>query len=318
MGQLFNDANVVITMKGLGILHNNGKRWESIMPRDIDDHNLKIFVKKIDSNGNQIGSENKYTVSADTEKIMITTNNEYSSGAQLPNPFFKQASPFSYDIVNDNEQDGRWIIDLSEELHEKPVKLRNKTGCRLTLLTISDATLYTYELHRKDRPYEMINALFGNPLPLSTRRIKNPRVMAAFVGLDIRWNNPVNPETVIDFGSTQISLPRDAAVARYEVFIDNNCPEDKCPFQGDFRVYYDHLVDMGDEIFDESIPNLPNMLPLNVNDVRDFKRVSVAQFFQLVKAYGGKTNDCGKALCTELDGMKSLEELLQQKRLTIS
>ena len=315
MPQLINNANVVIRMKGLGILHHNENtgQWESIMLRDIHKHELKIIVRKIDSGGNQIGQEEIYEVPPDTKLIEITTNNNPLPANLKMTTLFNQVDNFSYDAINDHEQDSRWIIDLSEELHGKPVKLSNKTGGRLTLLTVSDATLYTYDRH--DKPYTMVD-MSATPLPLTAQRPKNPRLMASFVGMDITWNNE-NPVTEIKFdGNLEISLSSDDAVAGYDVLIDNNCPKDECPFPGDFRFYYIHLVDMGNEVFDETIPGLAGLtLPMNINELSDFENENVSQLFegfrQLTEEYDGKTNDCGKALCTRLEGTDTLEDLIK-------
>jgi hypothetical protein len=72
---------------------------------------------------------------------------------------------------------------------------------------------------------------------------------------------------------------------------------------------------MDEEIFSEVIPGLESLnLPLNINTLEDFNKPKVAQprqFFKILQDdYEEKINDYGKALCTTLVGMNSLEELL--------
>jgi hypothetical protein len=314
---LDSNANVVIKMKGLGILHHNGVKWEAILLREIFDHQLEIKVTKIGQDGKPIEPDNIVKVPDEVKQIEVKTDNI----GVAPTHIFHRNS-FEYHPGKDGPMDAGWILDISKELHKKPVKLSRKTDNGLTLLTVDNATLYTANQHDIAKPYLMVD-IDLNSLPHNPPQFVNPRVMADHVGMDIVWSNDTTSTEIILSNGSKISLPRVDKIARYEVLIDNNCKNDCRLTTGDFSLYYRHLIDMGNEEFLEISPRLKEVMKaaiehkfsFTVEKIEDFNKPDIVEYnntiAEIALNYDGKTNDCGFIMCSELKDTDTLGGLIK-------
>jgi hypothetical protein len=317
--QLNPNANVVINMKGLGLAHHNENagRWEFLFIRKIEYHDLKIIVREYrKSSINPV--EYPYQIPINNKPIEITTTDAVSpsSSHHKPNP----SRPFMSRKGIDDELDAQWMIDLSAyDFHGKPVKLAKKkyrdgtsvgTPVVLTLLTVSDSIFYTASGSK--RPYTI--KFNGNPC--------FPRFVGEWMGFDIEWQTDTS-HTDIKFSSdvlTDRPLIHDSDIIKYEIEINNDCCEGQVGRPSDFHYYYDLLVNMPEEVFDEdvSLPisrsNLFTKLSSNeFADSKIFDRKSMprlelysAALFEFL--FGGKEDDCHLVQCSDLDGFASLED----------
>lgn len=253
MPRLKQNAKVVITLKGLGLGHYFGNKtespvtgiWEFLFLNGLDDHQLTITVKTYLKGFSQPATRT-YSVPKDIQKIDISTRNA------VPPDYHRHISQdFDWRQGIDNFHDARWITDLSEELHEEPVKLSVKKPVDLTLLTVSDAIYYTFNQTDRFKVYPITK----NGAPFKER------VLGQVAGMDIEWQQ--NGYTEITIGDRPpIRLQNADNVLLYEVEIDNDCQN--CIGEPDFNLYYEYLVDMNDT-FNEEKP-------------KDIKSLSVRKF----------------------------------------
>lgn len=282
MSQINSNATVTFKMKGLGIAHHNNDNgnWEFLFLREIPEHDLKIIVREY-KNGLAYPVETFYPIPVDDKIIKISNVDSEPALSSFHTP----ASNFNWQVSGDDNLDSRWITDLSEELHKKPVKLKNKLGAKLTCLTVPDAVFYTDTLAK--RPY---NINFNGNFHFS-------RIMGEWLGLDLEWKAKLG-QTEIGFESSLLPnriIARDADVSIYEIEVNNDCCVGQKNIPSDFHYYYDYLVDMPGEVFDEEIPLSP---PISN---------PISQPTPLLR---GKEDDCHLVQCSKLDGITSLEELL--------
>ena len=305
MPRLKQNAKVVITLKGLGFGHYFGDRsaspidgvWEFLFLNGVADHRFTITVKTYLKGFSQPATRT-YPVSKDVQTIDISTRNA------VPPAYHRHVSQdFDWRQGIDNFHDARWITDLSEELHEEPVKLTVKNideeKIGLTLLTVSDAIYYTYNQTDRFKVY---------PITKNDEPFKE-RVLGQVAGMDIEWQE--NGYTEITIGTrTPIRLENIENVLLYEVEIDNDCQS--CTGTPDFHLYYEHLVDMEDK-FDELRPREIKSLSvrkflseqLNVQDIvivdKDNKENSLFKDFGLkdLAILAGRT-DCHVATSEEI------------------
>lgn len=313
LNQLNPNANVRIYMKGLGVAHHNttNGRWEFLFIRKIAQHDLRIVVREF-RNGETIPfRETPYSIPNDTTNLEIVTTDS------VPIPaggFHHKPSGNNFRARRgfDRNEESRWMIDLSAELHGEPVPLRRKnyttgpfvgTPVALTLLTVSDAVFYTASLSK--RPYSI---KFNRYFCFS-------RVVGEWMGFDIEWK-PNMGKTDIKFNTAHLAdrtLPRDENIARYEIEVNNDCCEGQVGRPSDFHYYYDLLVNFPPQppkVFDEdvSLPTSHSNAFTETFNAESFNIEAFKEFLSIL--LGGKEDDCHLVACSDLVGMTSLAEVL--------
>jgi hypothetical protein len=309
------NANVIIRMKGLGIGYYNHSSnppvWEFIFLRGVPDHHLKIKVIEYFKDGRKTSTE--YFPNQNIDEIDITSNAKNNGHRHQP-----EGNRFRRD-ENHSHYDSRWIVDLSSELHQKAVKLTQKRGqypLSYTYMKINGATLYTHGRTNPLRPYRIVKKGVGSTPDHDIA--SSPRVMGHYVGLDIQWGGFGSKKTEISYAGSSIpDLKNSAAIDYYVIEIDNDCPS--CPPYPDFHYYYDYLVNMGDEVYDEIAPGSESIslreslfTSLGIEDLllvgKDKTEQSLFKslpFQDIVMRRVGKT-DCHLVLVDELQDCDSL------------
>lgn len=325
MPRLNTNTDVMITLKGLGVGHYNptNSKWEIIFLRGISNHFLRITVKK-----HYKSSSGPVTIKSEFIDLGVQNIEINTAGAKSVAGDHRPDCNFSWNPDGNTASDSRWMADLSSiEFHNKNVKLTKKTTTfppiGLTLLTVSNAVFYTNSQTDKYKLY---------PIYKKPNTLIKKRIMGHYGGLDIEWDETKNPVTEIAYdGSPFDDIKPDASdpdVLFYEIEIDNDCFR-LCPVgQTDFHFYYDYLVDMGDEVFEQGYPvDIRNeKVPLKkliletfgINDLflgQGEKSQSIFNLFGLentsLEFKIGRT-DCHIVIVSQLDGQDSLAYLLTQ------
>jgi len=210
-------ANVTITIKGLAICNynNNKGNWEAVFLRHVENHNLKIIVKKCRSG--TVESSNTYDINPQ-EKVYVVSD---TSG--------DQSSEYKAEAGNDG------VIDFSApDMYNGKVNFYMKKKFPLSFLSISGGVYYTRKVSKK------LYRILKGGVPKETKRI------GLGIGADI---------TCVAGGKTEITVANrpnlippllaESGVV-YDITFDNDCYEPVVEGECDFDRYYD-LIDMPEQ-----------------------------------------------------------------------
>jgi hypothetical protein len=287
-------TKVTVSMKGLAVANYNKKteNWDFALLRGISNHDLKIIVRKYSLTSPGV-SETVHIIPSNIKKIEIKNK---STPTQNTMPSYSLDPTFDHNQLRDNHFDSRWISDLCE-LHgtpaqpKMPIKLKKPSDPKvsLTFLSVSAATLYTKILH--ENPY----FIYDTTDPIN-RTLLKPLLSTSWAGLDIKWADAGDStQLLIDGNLINPPLANDADpnFMYHEIEINNNCSVLSSPGDPtDFHHYYEHLVDMNGQKFDE----FTHPILENLNMLASFENGLVHR-----SMFGGKTNDCGIKMISDID-----------------
>ncbi len=229
MEQAISNAKVRIKMKGLGIAHLNSGVWEFLFLRKIKKHELTVIIKEYgkDNNCRQIGQP--IVIDEDLQKFEITTTNPVPVES-----YHKPAGSGNFTFNSEDPKDARWVVNLSELygdiINPSTVRIEKRiTDRKLTLLTVSNAKLYCYELSEHFYKFEGVG---GTKLPVL-------RNVGLWLGLAIELN--ADSETSVIIGNNPIPLKNHNTLDYYEIEVNNDCYP--CDLdQIDFHHYFREFV----------------------------------------------------------------------------
>lgn len=279
-------ANLSVIVNGLALCHYQNGNWEFLMPREIGDHKLQIYLRKYYKDGSN--SIRCYPVADTVRKIEVKTDDKVE-------PSNRERFIFPGGAAN-HEMDSRWILNISE-LYGKAVKIENKTKKKYTYLSVPSGMLYS----RRFPEYPKVEIIDGTTL------IKTTRVAQA-AAIDIQWNGEQGKTSIIDTENhTNLvsDVLRNEDVAFYEIEFDNNCDRTCAGEETDYKYYNRDLIEEDKEFLIYSVRSF-----LKKDDKISFIGGFLKDVFEELDLFKCRDAPCFMGECPDIAGINSLAELL--------